>query len=247
MDKKTQTKTGKAGAAARVPVKTSINLFIEEKHAGKNAAELAIFAVFMVGVALFSKFCVQAKLDEISMLESNYHQMEQQVEQAKEATASYEDVRVEYSHYGNGYLNAEEASLQDRMDMLDLIEDKLLKAGALQNISLSGNVATLTINSARLSSVSDVVQDLEESDIVLYVSVSNAATKDQNVNADAQSGQPENVITTMTIYFTSPQGEDTTQEEDGSTSANPLADAMDNVAQGTASDLAQTDVEGGAE
>ncbi len=92
-----------------------------------------------------------------------------------------------------------------------------------------------------------MVQDLEESDIVLYVSVSNAATKDQNVNADAQSGQPENVITTMTIYFTSPQGEDTTQEEDGSTSANPLADAMDNVAQGTASDLAQTDVEGGAE
>ena len=62
MGKKTQTKAGKASAPAKVPVKNSINLFIEEKHTGKNVAEIAIFAVFMVGVALFSKFCVQGKL-----------------------------------------------------------------------------------------------------------------------------------------------------------------------------------------
>ena len=68
MGKKTQTKAGKASAPAKVPVKNSINLFIEEKHTGKNVAEIAIFAVFMVGVALFSKFCVQGKLDEMSRL-----------------------------------------------------------------------------------------------------------------------------------------------------------------------------------
>ena len=65
MGKKTQTKAGKASAPAKVPVKNSINLFIEEKHTGKNVAEIAIFAVFMVGVALFSKFCVQGKLDAV--------------------------------------------------------------------------------------------------------------------------------------------------------------------------------------
>ena len=47
MGKKTQTKAGKASAPAKVPVKNSINLFIEEKHTGKNVAEIAIFAVFM--------------------------------------------------------------------------------------------------------------------------------------------------------------------------------------------------------
>ena len=246
-DTKTQQSGKSRAASGKPPVKTSINLFIEEKHTGKNAAEIAIFAVFMVGVALFSKFCVQGKLDEMSRLESNYHQMEQQVEEAKNAASSYEDVRVEYSHYGNGYLNAEECAMQDRMDMLDLIEAELLKKGALESLDLSGNVAYLTINSAKLASVSDVVQDLEDSDIVTYVSVSTAATKDQNYAAAAENPQGDDVVTTLTIYFTSPAGDEADTEDTGDGVSNPLADAMNNVAQGTASDLAQTDVEGGAE
>lgn len=245
MGKKTQTKAGKASAPAKVPVKNSINLFIEEKHTGKNVAEIAIFAVFMVGVALFSKFCVQGKLDEMSRLESNYHQMEQQVAEAEASVENYEDLRVEYSHYGNGYLSADELAMQDRMAMLDLIEDELLKKGALLNFSLSENVATLTINSAKLASVSEVVQDLEASDIVTYAFVSTAATKDQNQNAE--SGKPEKVISTLTIYFKSPEGAEPSAEAAGENSVNPLTQAMENVAQGAASDLAQTDVEGNEE
>lgn len=245
MGKKTQTNAGKASAPAKVPVKNSINLFIEEKHTGKNVAEIAIFAAFMVGVALFSKFCVQGKLDEMSRLESNYHQMEQQVAEAEASVENYEDLRVEYSHYGNGYLSADELAMQDRMAMLDLIEDELLKKGALLNFSLSENVATLTINSAKLASVSEVVQDLEASDIVTYAFVSTAATKDQNQNAE--SGKPEKVISTLTIYFKSPEGAEPSAETSDENSVNPLTQAMENVAQGAASDLAQTNVEGNEE
>lgn len=247
MGKKTQTKAGKASAPAKVPVKNSINLFIEEKHTGKNVAEIAIFAVFMVGVALFSKFCVQGKLDEMSRLESNYHQMEQQVAEAETSVENYEDLRVEYSHYGNGYLSADELAMQDRMAMLDLIEDELLKKGALLNFSLSENVATLTINSAKLASVSEVVRDLEASDIVTYAFVSTAATKDQNLNQNAESGKPEKVISTLTIYFKSPEGAEPSAETADENSVNPLTQAMENVAQGAASDLAQTNVEGNEE
>ena len=245
-DKKSvKTKERKAVQNARIPSKTSINLFIEEKHTGKYVVEILIFLVFMCGVAVFSKVCVQGKLDEMNRLESNYHQLENEVEEAKASLADYEDIRSEYSHYGNGYLNSNELALQDRLDMLALVEEKLLNQGALVEISISGNVATLTINSAKLASVSDVAEELEESDIVTYVTVSNAATKEQSQSQAAEDGTSENVVTSMTIYFTSPSGEqsDETEEEDGG--SNFLTEAMENVAEGTASDLAQTDVTGG--
>lgn len=231
----------------RLPDKTSINLFIEEKHTGKNMAEIAIFLVFMCGVALFSKVCVQGKLDEINRLESNYHQMEAQVEETKASLEPYEEIRAEYSHYGNGYLSSEESSLQDRMEILDLVEKELMQSDALLSLSMSGNVATLSINSAKLASVSDVTARLEESPLVTYVVVSNAATKEQNASDAGTAG--ENVISSMTIYFT-PAGTDAGTEEtegNGVSVVNPLSEAMENVAEGVASDLSQTDVEGSAQ
>lgn len=233
--------------AGRIPDKTSINLFIEEKHTGKNMAEIAIFLVFMCGVALFSKVFVQGKLDEINRLESNYHQMEAQVEEAKASLEPYEEIRAEYSHYGNGYLNTEEATLQDRMEILGLVEKELMQSDALLSMSMSGNVATLSINSAKLASVSDVTARLEESPLVTYVVVSNAATKEQNAS-EAQSAA-ENVISSMTIYFTAAGAETETEEtaSTGVTVVNPLSEAMENVAEGVASDLSQTDVEGNAQ
>ncbi len=228
----------------KLPDKTSINLFIEEKHTGKNMAEIAIFLVFMCGVALFSKVCVQGKLDEIGRLESNYHLMETQVEAAKASLEPYEEIRAEYSHYGNGYLSSEEASLQDRMEILGLVEEELMQSDALLSLSMSGNVATLSINSAKLASVSDVTARLEESPLVTYVVVSNAATKDQNASQTGTAA--DNVISSMTIYFT-PAGTENESAETNNVSVsvpNPLEEAMENVAKGAASDLAQTNVDG---
>ncbi len=240
----TMAKKQKEVKVAHVPSKTSINLFIEEKHTGKNIIEILIFLVFMFCVALFSKFVVQGQLDEMNRLESNYHSMENEILEIQTSLVDYEEVRVEYSHYGNSYLNAEEILQQDREKMLDLIEDELLHSGALVNCSMSGNVATLTINSNRLSSVSAVVENLEKSSIVNYVVVSNAATK----NTDSQQTvRPEQITSTMTIYFAdaSETLEDTEQNNDSG--SNFFSEAIENVKEGTASDLAQTEVEGGAE
>ena len=240
----TMAKKQKEAKVTHVPSKTSINLFIEEKHTGRNIVEILIFLVFMFCVALFSKFVVQGQLDEMNRLESNYHSLENEVQETEESLADYEEIRVEYSHYGNSYLNDEETLLQDRLEMLDLIEEELLSSGALVNCSISGNVATLTINSSSLSSVSAVANDLEQSSIVNYVSVSNAATK----NNDSQTtAQPEQIVSTMTIYFAdaSETLDDTEQNNDSSDGL--LSEAIENVKEGTASDLAQTDVEGDGE
>ena len=70
---------------------------------------------------------------------------------------------------------------------------------------------------------------------------------DQNRNQNAESGKPEKVISTLTIYFKSPEGAEPSAETADENSVNPLTQAMENVAQGAASDLAQTNVEGNEE
>ena len=76
-----------------------------------------------------------------------------------------------------------------------------------------------------------------------YAFVSTAATKDQNLNQNAESGKPEKIISTLTIYFKPPAGAEPSAEAADENSVNPLTQAMENVAQGAASDLAQTNVE----
>lgn len=186
------------GENGRIPSKRSINLLYVEKHTGRNIAELMVFACFMVCLVLFSKFMVVDKLAEIDRLQSNYKQMERSVEAAKGSVADSDRIRAEYSHYGNGYLNDDEKALQDRMAILKVIEDKILRKDALKNVSLSGNTATLTINSSKLSSVSALVKEIESEEIVSYVQVQGAASQADAVRANDQ------VITTMTITFRTP-------------------------------------------
>ncbi len=171
--KKSSKPLGKGG---KMPSKTSINLLIVEKNTTKNMATILIFVVFMVLVGVFVKFMVVDQLNEINRMEVRYDQEKTQLEALKESNQVYEQVRAEHSHYGNSYLNDEEMALQDRLDILRVIEDELLHQNALQSIAVSGNVAQLTINSSKLRNVSEIVASLEDRKNVEYVTVSNSVT-----------------------------------------------------------------------
>lgn len=171
--KKSSKPLGKSG---KMPSKTSINLLIVEKNTTKNLASILIFVVFMVAVGVFVKFMVVDQLNEINRMETRYDQEKKQLEALKESNQVYEQVRAEHSHYGNSYLNDEEMALQDRLDILRVIEEELLHQNALQSIAVSGNVAQLTINSSKLRNVSEIVASLEDRKNVEYVTVSNSVT-----------------------------------------------------------------------
>ena len=226
---KTESILNKQIGKSKYPVKTSINLMVVEKHTGRNIRSVLVFAAFMVALAFFTRYMVIDKIMDISSRESRYNQQEDLLEKLKTSNQVYDQVRAEYSHYDNSYLSDDERSLQDRMEILRIIEDELLKRDALQNISISGNSAVLTVNAGKLSNIAQIVGKLESKPIVDYVTVSNAQTDDatlQNgytpetnppaplVGTDeaesetegtaAGEQQTENrptVLTTMTIYF----------------------------------------------
>ena len=194
------------GGQNKYPKKTSVNLCIVESHLRQNIISLLVFAAFMCVVLVFVRIFVMGQYAEVDKMEQAYNSRQQELTDLRDSNSNYEEVRADYSHYGNGYLNDEETIEQDRLEILKVVEDKLLPAGALENISIDGNTATLTIKNKKLANVSDIVASLEENDIVEYATVTNSATEDQ-MNQTAQDGtetesaQNLSVTSTMTIVF----------------------------------------------
>ncbi len=205
------------GGGGKYPSKTTINLLIVEKHAARNAGSLAIFGVFLIALAVFTKFMVVDKLVEINQKEAEYNQQQNLLNVMIESNGVYDKVRAEYSRFGNSYLNEDEANRQDRMKILKVIEDELLNKDALMNISVSENVAELTINSDKLSNVSEIVAELESNPLVEYVTVSNSATDDEALKAASEQMQPETIAP-------APQTEEITETE--TTAAQADADVI---------------------
>ena len=217
------------GGGGRYPKKTSLNLCKVESHLKQNIISIIVFALFMVLVLAFVKHFVIAKYAEVDRMEQVYDADEQALEALKEKNSEYSEVRAQYSHYGNGYLNDEEAAEQDRISILNVVEQKLLSAGALENISITGNTATLTVNNRKLGNVSDIAAALEENDIVEYVTVTNSATKDQNTGIvtenSVQAPRDTTVTTVMTIVFKNADA-DAETDTDADTNADETGGAQ---------------------
>lgn len=245
------------GGKPKYPSKKSINLLIEEKHTKQNVAAILLFLVYLVLLALFTRYAVIGQLNRIDELHAAYDEEAAQVEAMKEANSGYEAVRAEYSHYGNGYLNDEERAMQDRMAILGVIEDQLLPSGAVQNISVSENVATLTINSEKLKNVSEIVTELESQDIVSYVTVTQssgsqteAAAEEAEAEGETAAEAQKNVTSTMTIYFeeNGAEAEEASTESTESTEASTES-ATESAEASTvsATESAETSTEAGTE
>lgn len=147
---------------------------------------------------MFVKFLVVDKLAEAYDAEKAYTQMQTQIDQLRASNEKYDQVREEYSHYGNGYLNDEEKIEQNRMAMMRAIQRNVISKSEIQSVEISGNVATLTIDNIRLKTVSDIVASLEDDDIVSFVTVSTAGT---NTDSNAL------VTATVIINFVPKGGE----------------------------------------
>ena len=191
-------KLNKSIGKVRYPDKTSINLLMRDNSVRDPKFQIILFVIFAVVLALFVKFLVVDKLAEAYEAEKAYTQMQTQIDQLRASNEKYDQVREEYSHYGNGYLNDEEKIEQNRMAMMRAIQRNVISKSEIQSVEISGNVATLTIDNIRLKTVSDIVASLEDDDIVSFVTVSTAGT---NTDSNAL------VTATVIINFVPKGGE----------------------------------------
>ncbi len=174
-----------------IPSKVLLNLCYPKTNGQRVLRNLGVFAVYLVVLAAFTRFFVYGELQRADQAEAKYAAAEQRLETIQDANAVYAEVRAQYSHYGNGYLNEEEKALPDRIDALDTIDRCISAYGSIQSLQISGTEASVSLQMADGSHLSDILAELEADPMVSYTQASMSQTQTEQVYVSAQ----------ITIYF----------------------------------------------
>ena len=187
---------GKKLGKEKYPEKTAINLIMKDKGLSDPKYQMIVFVIFLVILLAFIKFMVVDLIVDSLKAQSSYQNMKSTISELQQKNTDYEEVRAEYSHYGNGYLNDEERAERNRESMMNVIDSDVLSAANIQGIDISKNVAKVTVSGVSLNTVSSIVKSLENEGSVSFVTVATAGTTSSN----------SNVTATLTVNFKSAGG-----------------------------------------
>ena len=182
----------------KLPSKRTLNLVYKEKDTGRRVFILLAIILFILVIAGFAWFFVRGQLSKVGKSRNEYESRQRELHELEEVKESFEGIEEKYSHYGISYMNADELALQNRLDILGVINKRISLAQGMSSIQLSGNTATVQLMSLELKEVSDIVAALEESDIVSFVGVNTAAMDRQGSLARKNQSL---VQATITIEF----------------------------------------------
>ena len=204
----------------KLPSKQTLNLVYKEKDTGRRKFVILAIVFFFLILAGFAWFIVRGQLSKVAKARNKYQSVQNELNELAAVRSRYDGIEELYSHYGSSYMNADELALQNRMAILNVINNEISLAQGLSQIQLSGNTATVQLMSLELKQVSSIVAELEASPIVSYVGVDTAAMDEQGSLA-RRSGSL--VAATLTIEFTSGTGQAVQNEESEESLTDQLA------------------------
>ncbi len=137
--------------------------------------------VIVIVLALFAKF---GFIDQLSKKTDAYAQLadiQSQQEMLNLKLKDYPELEKQYGRYSYGWMNEDEVSLVDRMEVYSLIESKVKDTAVIENFAVNGNVITMNMRGITLIQASAVVKDLESSPMVesAYVYSAEAENAEQ--------------------------------------------------------------------
>ncbi|OON87363.1 hypothetical protein BXO88_03560 [Oribacterium sp. C9] len=193
----------------KYPYKKQINLMYHERKVRHIAFSIGLFTIYLILLFLFTKYGVYEELGKADQAERYYKEKQQELEQIQRKNDEYPDVRLEYSHYGNSYMNEQESSAQDMVTMLNIIDERIREIGAIQSVTISSNVADIRLGIEDANRLPEIIRSLEESEYINYVTAQTASTVEQNrnksmVDADGNIIIPQYVDAAIEVHFRSP-------------------------------------------
>lgn len=165
------------------PVKTEINLMKAEVTRGNVIANILLFLVFLVLLAIFVKFAV---VDPLSMGMQSSAKLESARAELKALEAeneSYAELNQAYMKYVVTGLTEDEMNLADRNTLIDLLTETVINAVPVSSVKVVGNSVVVTCVGVGLQDISTLVQQLEQHESVAYVTVSTAQDKDSTASS----------------------------------------------------------------
>ena len=156
------------------PTKTTLNLYFkDDKSAGISTFTLYLIFIVVMLVAL-SKMFVFDLVADLTAAQTQYTQYQTILDAYNVQLENYEEVNDEYNRYSYSYLSEQE-KIQDRMEVLAVLEQTVFAKGNVASISISGNMISITLNDIELNETAALAKMLEEKEMVERVSVNTAS------------------------------------------------------------------------
>ena len=175
-ENKTAKKLPKKNAVV-VPSKKTMN-FVHHQSSFNLKKVLPVVLVILIVVAVFVKFGIMDPLDKKTAALNELSLKQEQLASVNAKLTGYDELAKEYGRYSYGWMNETEVNLVSRMDVLALIEERIVPAAIIDNIAVNNNVLTLNIHGITLEQASTMVKRLEESELVESASVYNAVAEE---------------------------------------------------------------------
>lgn len=158
----------------KYPSKTTLNLYYQdEKSAGISTFTLYLIFIIVVLVAL-SKMFVFDLVGELNTAKKTYEQNQSILASYQSALERYDDVNAEYNRFSYSYLSDQE-KIQDRMDVLAMLESTVFAKSSVQSVSISGSLISVSLTDIGLDETAALAKMLEDHEIVDSVTVNTAS------------------------------------------------------------------------
>ncbi len=170
------------------PTKKTMN-FVVDKESKNNKISLICFGVFLVFLALFTKFGVIDSITKTNILESNYNSSNSTLNSLREELQDYDEVEEKYDTLVGSFLTDDEKSCLNRTDLMRMIDEDVLPYVDITNFSISGNTISVYTGVTDLNTVSRVVSILQDDSRTQYVTVNRALADSEDnskVTADIE-------------------------------------------------------------
>ena len=168
---KTETKKIKKNTA--LPAKKTMN-FVHHQSSFNPRKVIPLAIVVILAAAIFAKFGIMDQLDKKTAAYNELAQRQEQLAVINTKLAGYDELEKQYGRYSYGWMDETEISMVSRMDVLALVEEKIVPASVIENIAVNNNVLTLNIHGITLEQASAMVKSLEESEMVSSATVYSA-------------------------------------------------------------------------
>lgn len=154
------------------PSKKTINLYYQEDVSSKISS-LVLDIVFVV-VVVFGIFKI-AFFDIISERNDAQEKVEliqKTLDQQLVILEDFDEVADEYARYSYKIL-VDEIKHQDRIEIMSMLENTVFKNGNISNVSISGNMVSLSFRGLNLDECAQLIADIQSYEMVENVVISN--------------------------------------------------------------------------
>ena len=155
----------------KYPTKRTMN-FVEDNESASNRKTIIIFVVFMIFLALFTKFGVIDFLNKTNQLEADYNAGNTQIAELQEKMKDYSSVEEQYNSMVGSFLSDDEKYSLNRPEILKMVDEDILPVVSISGITINNENVSVYTGLTDLNTISKVVDILEKDERTDYVTVS---------------------------------------------------------------------------